>query len=239
MPKKINALREKLLMCAREILVGRGYSELTIRAIATECGVVPGTIYNYFPSKEKLVESVMLEDWRARRAMLDVKMQEAGSALEAIRVLAEALDSFVESYHEIWEKHPATMNDSSTFRKHHKQLVTQMCGMLQPIMEKYDCMFHPVLPQFLAEALLVLAADEDKHFESVEPILRKETKKTPPASFLTLRHRKTHTASCKCGICVPAAHKLCARQDASLFQAQPNRNPAKRFLFGEEQQRSG
>lgn len=38
MPKKINALREKLLMCAREILVGRGYSELTIRAIATECG---------------------------------------------------------------------------------------------------------------------------------------------------------------------------------------------------------
>lgn len=46
MPKKINALREKLLMCAREILVGRGYSELTIRAIATECGVVPGTIYN-------------------------------------------------------------------------------------------------------------------------------------------------------------------------------------------------
>ena len=153
MPKKINALREKLLMCAREILVGRGYSELTIRAIATECGVVPGTIYNYFPSKEKLVESVMLEDWRARRAMLDVKMQEAGSALEAIRVLAEALDSFVQTYH--------------------KQLVTQMCGMLQPIMEKYDCMFHPVLPQFLAEALLVLAADEDKHFESVEPILRK------------------------------------------------------------------
>lgn len=173
MPKKINALREKLLMCAREILVGRGYSELTIRAIATECGVVPGTIYNYFPSKEKLVESVMLEDWRARRAMLDVKMQEAGSALEAVRVLAEALDGFVENYHEIWEKHPATMSDSSTFRKHHKQLVTQMCGMLQPIMEKYDCMFHPVLPQFLAEALLVLAADEDKHFESVEPILRK------------------------------------------------------------------
>lgn len=173
MPKKINALREKLLMCAREILVGRGYSELTIRAIATECGVVPGTIYNYFPSKEKLVESVMLEDWRARRAMLDVKMQEAGSALEAIRVLAEALDSFVQTYHEIWEKHPATMNDSSTFRKHHRQIVAQMCGMLQPIMEKYDCMFHPVLPQFLAEALLVLAADEDKHFESVEPILRK------------------------------------------------------------------
>ena len=131
MPKKINALREKLLMCAREILVGRGYSELTIRAIATECGVVPGTIYNYFPSKEKLVESVMLEDWRARRAMLDVKMQEAGSALEAIRVLAEALDSFVQTYHEIWEKHPATMNDSSTFRKHHKQIVAQMCGMLQ------------------------------------------------------------------------------------------------------------
>ena len=57
--------------------------------------------------------------------------------------------------------------------------------------------------------------------------------------FLTLRHRAKHFTSCKCGICVPAAHKLCAQQDASLFQAQPNRNPAKRFLFGEEQQRSG
>lgn len=173
MPKKINALREKLLTCARDILIRKGYSELTIRAIANECGVVPGTIYNYFPSKEKLVESVMMEDWKAQRARLDVEMQDAGSALEAVRMLAVTLDGFVERYHEIWEKHPATMNDSSTFREHHKQLVVQMCGMLQPIMEKYGCMFHPVLPQFLAEALLVLAADEDKHFENVEPIMRK------------------------------------------------------------------
>lgn len=173
MPKKINALREKLLTCARDILIRKGYSELTIRAIANECGVVPGTIYNYFPSKEKLVESVMTEDWKARKAKLDVEMQDAENALEAVRMLSAALEGFVQNYREIWEKYPATMNDSSNFCKHHKQLVTQMCGMLQPIMEKYDCMFHPVLPQFLAEALLVLAADEDKHFENVEPILRK------------------------------------------------------------------
>lgn len=173
MPKKINALREKLLTCAREILVSQGYSELTIRAIANSCGVVPGTIYNYFPSKEKLVESIILEDWRAQQVMLDVKMREAGSALEAVRVLAETLDRFVHTYRDVWEKHPATMNDSLVFHQHHKRLVEQMSGMLQPIMEKFGCMFHPVLPQFLAEALLVLAADEDKHFENVEPILRK------------------------------------------------------------------
>ena len=36
--------------------------------------------------------------------------------------------------------------------------------------------------------------------------------------FLTLRHRAKHFTSCKCGICVPAAHKLCAQQDANLFK---------------------
>ena len=33
-----------------------------------------------------------------------------------------------------------------------------------------DCLYHPVLPEFLAEALLVLAADPEKHFENVRPI---------------------------------------------------------------------
>ena len=39
--------------------------------------------------------------------------------------------------------------------------------------------------------------------------------------------RTKHLTSCTCGICVPAAHKLCAQQDASFS----NGKPAARFPF--------
>ena len=63
MPKIIENIREKLLEEAKRQVSESGYSSMTIRSVATACGVGTGTVYNYFPSKDMLVASFMLEDW--------------------------------------------------------------------------------------------------------------------------------------------------------------------------------
>ena len=51
MPKIIENIREKLLIEAKKQVMENGYSSMTIRSVATACGVGTGTVYNYFPSQ--------------------------------------------------------------------------------------------------------------------------------------------------------------------------------------------
>lgn len=49
------ASRQGILDATLEIFRERGYEGTTIPAIAARCGISQGTVYNYFPSKEKLL----------------------------------------------------------------------------------------------------------------------------------------------------------------------------------------
>ena len=63
MPKVLDNPRQKLLQEARCQVEEKGYSAMTIRSVAKACHVSVGTVYNYFPSKEALVATHLLEDW--------------------------------------------------------------------------------------------------------------------------------------------------------------------------------
>jgi len=64
MPKIIENLKERLIDEARRQVEEDGYAAMTIRSVAKGCGVGIGTVYNYFPSKDTLVATFMLEDWQ-------------------------------------------------------------------------------------------------------------------------------------------------------------------------------
>lgn len=55
MPRPRVASRQSILDATLEIFRERGYEGTTIPAIAERCGISQGTVYNYFPSKEKLL----------------------------------------------------------------------------------------------------------------------------------------------------------------------------------------
>ena len=63
MPKIIDNVREELLKEAKKQLIENGYSHTTIRSVARGCGIAIGTVYNYFPSKDMLIATFMMEDW--------------------------------------------------------------------------------------------------------------------------------------------------------------------------------
>lgn len=57
--------REQLLEAAKTIAYGDGLSAVSIRAVATACGVAVGSIYNYFPTKADLIVAIIEDFWRS------------------------------------------------------------------------------------------------------------------------------------------------------------------------------
>ena len=170
MPKRIAEVREKMIAHARQALLHEGPSALTIRSTASACGVAVGTVYNYFPSKETLIEAVILADWEVMIKGLRGELTQAEDALESLRVICDALQTFAVTYSDVLSIPPTRLNANEAFYRRHGVFVEQLCGLIQPVILRCDCLYHPVLPEFLAEALLVLAVDPEKHFENVRPI---------------------------------------------------------------------
>lgn len=56
--------RENILAVSRELLCQQGWQGLQIRAVATQCKVAVGSIYNYFSSKTELVAATIQSVWQ-------------------------------------------------------------------------------------------------------------------------------------------------------------------------------
>lgn len=65
---------ERLVDAAVEELRAHGYEGLTVRAVATRCGVAAATAYTYFASKDHLVAEIF---WRRLCALPEVDSQPA------------------------------------------------------------------------------------------------------------------------------------------------------------------
>ncbi len=61
--------RERILTCAAELFARKGVAAATVREIANEVGILSGSLYHHFESKEAIVDEILssyLDDLRAR-----------------------------------------------------------------------------------------------------------------------------------------------------------------------------
>ncbi|MGG7077575.1 TetR/AcrR family transcriptional regulator [Clostridium sardiniense] len=63
MPKIIKNLDEKIFNVAWQLFTDRGYDNVDIKAIAKECDVAVGTLYNYYGNKRDLFLKVLEKSW--------------------------------------------------------------------------------------------------------------------------------------------------------------------------------
>lgn len=59
----IENLKEKILEEACNQIVNNGFRSMTIQSIAKACGVAVGTVYNYYSSKDEILEAYYFLEW--------------------------------------------------------------------------------------------------------------------------------------------------------------------------------
>lgn len=167
MPKIIENLPDRLIEEAKRQLAESGYSAMTIRSVAKACGVGVGTVYNYFPSKDALLASYMLEDWKTCVAAINVVSAYSETPAPVVHCICDQLIAFSRKHEKIFRDEAAAAGFAGSFSRYHGLLRSQLA---QPLGKFCGSDFAA---EFIAEALLtwtMAGKSFDELYGMIEPL---------------------------------------------------------------------
>ena len=167
MPKIIENVKEQLLREAERQINEVGYAKTTIRSVAGACGLGVGTVYNYFPSKDMLIASFMLEDWQ--RALIKMRSAEGRDARGTLLAVYEAISTYTEAHKELFSDPEAAKSFGASHTDYHRLLRRQIADIVLPVLSKTGDK-GDFLAEFVAESLLTFTV-EGRSFDEIYTIL--------------------------------------------------------------------
>lgn len=102
MPKIIENLQDTILQAANEILFEQGFSDFSIRAVAKKLGIAPATIYNYYPSKESILEALVDSAWNGLMDAVDREVEGITEPVAALNKVYELLKNSMNPLFSHW-----------------------------------------------------------------------------------------------------------------------------------------
>ena len=148
MPKIIEDLETRLLTEAKRQIKELGYGAMTVRSVAKACGVGVGTVYNYFPSKDALVATFMLADWKTCIAAIEAVSQYSDSHKNVVLCIYDQLLQYAARHAALFRDEAAASTFAGSFSPRHAILRTQLAAPLRKFCGS------DFAAEFIAEALL-------------------------------------------------------------------------------------
>ncbi|MBQ6799189.1 MAG: TetR/AcrR family transcriptional regulator [Oscillospiraceae bacterium] len=148
MPKIIENPEVRLLEEARRQIEEQGYAAMTVRSVAKACGIGIGTVYNYFPSKEELLATVLLQDWKECVAAIEAMSNTSDQPEPVARCIFDQLLAFARRHSAIFRDAAAAAGFAGSFSRYHGMLRSQLAQPLRRFCGK------EFAAEFTAEALL-------------------------------------------------------------------------------------
>ena len=166
MPKIIENLPERLAEEARRQIEESGYAAMTIRSVAKACGVGVGTVYNYYSSKETLVATFMLEDWKKCVAHIQSCADDALLPEAVLQIMHQKLQLFMVQYDPIFRDESASVSYTGSTSRYHGVLRDQLAASIRKFCR------DDFTAQFIAEAMLTWTV-AGKSFDDIYIIVNK------------------------------------------------------------------
>ncbi len=167
MPKIIENVKEQLLAEAARQIKEFGYSKTTVRSVASACSLGVGTVYNYFPSKDVLIASFMLEDWQ--RALVKMRSVDSRDPEEVLLAVYDSLGGFITSHRTLFSDPEAAKSFGAAHTDYHRILRRQIADIVLPVLSK-TAKNGEFAAEFIAESLLTWTM-EGKAFGDIYSIL--------------------------------------------------------------------
>ena len=164
MPKIIENLPQRLMDEARRQVAESGFSAMTIRTVAKGCGVGVGTVYNYYPSKEALVASFMLDDWKICVASIEDVSVRSQTLEPVLLAIYEKLRMFMGQYDPIFRDEAAASGYTGSTSRYHAVLRNQLAHPIRKFCR------DDFTAEFIAEAVLTLTV-AGKDFDELKGVL--------------------------------------------------------------------
>ena len=164
MPKIIENLPQRLAEEARRQIEQSGFSAMTIRSVAKGCGVGVGTVYNYYSSKEELVATFMLSDWKDCVAAIQCCADGSETLEPVLLTVYEKLRLFLEEYDPIFRDEAAAISYTGSTSRYHSVLRSQIASPIRKFCR------DDFTAEFIAEAMLTWTV-AGKDFDELKGIL--------------------------------------------------------------------
>ena len=172
MPKIIENVRETLIAEAKRQIEDCGYDKVTIRSVAAGAGIGVGTFYNYFKSKEMLIATFLLEDWRVRIDKLNEMSEGDCEPIGIVREIHGELIGFISQNISIFTSSNATKLFNQVSGDYHKVLRAQLAAPIKNACEQAKIENSKFLSLFVAESVLTWTV-EKRSFDEIEQIINK------------------------------------------------------------------
>ena len=174
MPKIIENVRDQLLTEAKRQILENGYANTTIRSVASACNLGVGTVYNYFKSKDMLIASFMLDDWK--ECLEGMKTENTSNTECFLRGIYILLLEFTEKHISLFRDNDAAKVFAAAFTERHKLLRAQFADMIQPVCDQTTHQDKRFLAEFISESLLTWTM-AGKSFDEIYSVLNLLLKK--------------------------------------------------------------
>ena len=164
MPKIIENLPERLADEARRQIEESGFGAMTIRSVAKGCGVGVGTVYNYYSSKEELVATFMLSDWKTCVTAIQSCADVSETLEPVLLTIYEKLRPFMEEYDPIFRDEAAAISYTGATSRYHSVLRSQIASPIRKFCR------DDFTAEFIAEAMLTWTV-AGKDFDELKGVL--------------------------------------------------------------------
>jgi AcrR family transcriptional regulator len=103
--RKKEETKRKIIEVALNLFNQQGFEATTMEQIAKEVDIAKGTLYNYFPVKEAILNEFIQRSFQARNAERILKLRELPDTRSRLILILNELDAGIQSQSEIFEKY--------------------------------------------------------------------------------------------------------------------------------------
>ena len=129
MPKIIENLPQRLLEEARRQCEEQGYSAMTIRSVAKNCGVSVGSVYNCYPNKDALIAALVHTDWTECMEPAKAIFETAEAALQSVY---EGLCMFVNRNARLFRDEAAMQLFTGSGSQYNNMVRKELAALIRP-----------------------------------------------------------------------------------------------------------
>ena len=108
--------RKLILQTSMELFAYYGYHNTTIEKISQKAGISKGLIYNYFKSKDELLESVLMQGFNFFDEMTDISQTEI-TAYEKLQLLLKNFTQSLQNNLTFWQLYQSVISQRSLMHK--------------------------------------------------------------------------------------------------------------------------